>query len=64
VIPHGSATALLSIGSIIEKDDRRNFCLTASFDHDVVGGAPAAQFTGDLIGEFESAKCVPGLETP
>ncbi len=51
-IPHGSATILITVGSIVERpveqdgqyDSREHLCLTASFDHDIVDGAPAARF--------------------
>lgn len=51
LVPHGSATVLISVGSInnkvIEVDgafvSREHLCITASFDHDVVDGAPAAR---------------------
>lgn len=61
-IPHGSATVLLTIGSIgrkvIELDNqfvsREHLCLTVSFDHDIVDGAPATRFMNDLINEIKS----------
>jgi hypothetical protein len=51
-IPHGSATVLISIGSISRKvvvidgqyAAREHLCITASFDHNIVDGAPAARF--------------------
>lgn len=51
-IPHGTATVLLTIGSINRKvvetggqfQSREHLCITASFDHDIVDGAPAARF--------------------
>jgi pyruvate/2-oxoglutarate dehydrogenase complex dihydrolipoamide acyltransferase (E2) component len=60
-IPHGSATVLITIGSIdkkvIELDNqfvsREHLCLTVSFDHDIVDGAPAARFMNDLINEIK-----------
>jgi pyruvate/2-oxoglutarate dehydrogenase complex dihydrolipoamide acyltransferase (E2) component len=56
-IPHGTATVLLTIGSISEKpvkieggyETREHLCLTASFDHDIVDGAPASRFMNRLI---------------
>lgn len=56
-IPHGSATVLISVGSIsnkiIEVDgdyvSGEHLCLTASFDHDLVDGAPAMRFFDQLI---------------
>lgn len=69
-VPHGSATVLLTIGSInkkvIELDNqfvsREHLCLTVSFDHDIIDGAPAARFMNDLINEIKCGenikKCV------
>ena len=63
-IPHGSATVLLTIGSINNKvvyidgvlETREHLCLTASFDHDIVDGAPAARFMNDLVEEIKQGK--------
>lgn len=51
-IPHGTATVLLTVGSIVKKPVWRNeqsepremLHITASFDHEIVDGAPAARF--------------------
>lgn len=51
-IPHGSATVLVTVGSICEKKEwtdgaeqvHEYLCITASFDHNIVDGAPAARF--------------------
>jgi pyruvate/2-oxoglutarate dehydrogenase complex dihydrolipoamide acyltransferase (E2) component len=51
-IPHGTATVLITVGGISEKviqlDNkivaREHLCLTASFDHNIVDGAPATRF--------------------
>jgi pyruvate/2-oxoglutarate dehydrogenase complex dihydrolipoamide acyltransferase (E2) component len=64
-IPHGSATVLLTVGSIESRtawvegrqQQREFLCLTGSFDHNVVDGAPAARFMNQLLetisrGEF------------
>ena len=56
-IPHGSPTVLLTVGSISNKVvelegqfvTREYLHLTASFDHDVVDGAPAARFMTELL---------------
>lgn len=61
-IPHGSATVLVTIGSINKKVielenqfvSREHLCLTVSFDHDIIDGAPAARFMNDLINEIKS----------
>ncbi|MBN1927080.1 MAG: 2-oxo acid dehydrogenase subunit E2 [Prolixibacteraceae bacterium] len=52
-IPHGTATVLLTIGSMEKKNiltengdivKKEYLYLTASFDHEIVDGAPAARF--------------------
>lgn len=51
-IPHGSGTVLITVGSIEKRMvcngdrhlEREFLCLTGSFDHDIVDGAPAARF--------------------
>ena len=61
-IPHGSATVLITVGSIsnkvIENEgrfiSREHLCLTVSFDHNIVDGAPASRFMNQLI---ETIKC-------
>ena len=66
LIPHGSATVLLSIGSIINKlvlidnkiENREHLCLTVSFDHDIIDGAPATRFMNDLIEEIKSGRTI------
>lgn len=63
VIPHGTATVLLSIGGIFsrtakDQSEKKYLCLTASFDHDIIDGAPAARFMNDLIDEIKSGNCI------
>ncbi len=68
-LPHGSATVLLSVGSIIKRlvksekgiEEKEFLCLTASFDHDLIDGAPAARFMKELIEEIESARTIDDL---
>jgi pyruvate/2-oxoglutarate dehydrogenase complex dihydrolipoamide acyltransferase (E2) component len=56
-IPHGSATVLVTIGSISKKVvevegcfvSREHLCLTVSFDHNIVDGAPASRFMNQFI---------------
>ncbi|MBN2274798.1 MAG: 2-oxo acid dehydrogenase subunit E2 [Bacteroidales bacterium] len=63
-IPHGSATVLVTVGSIgskaVETDGnlvcREHLCLTVSFDHDIVDGAPAARFMNQFIETLKSGK--------
>ena len=62
-IPHGTATVLLTIGGISEKivQEKNEFvtreflCITGSFDHEIVDGAPAARFMQQLTEIIESA---------
>ena len=65
-IPHGSATVLITVGSIspkvVETDgqfvSREHLCLTASFDHDIVDGAPASRFMSQFAETIKSGKLV------
>lgn len=65
-IPHGTATVLATVGSIskkvIEIDDRfearEHLCLTVSFDHNIVDGAPASRFMNQLIGTIKSGEII------
>jgi pyruvate/2-oxoglutarate dehydrogenase complex dihydrolipoamide acyltransferase (E2) component len=51
-IPHGTATVLVTVGGISDKVvlidnkavNREYLCLTISFDHNIIDGAPAARF--------------------
>ena len=61
-IPHGSATVLITVGSICNKVveidgqffSREHLCLTASFDHNIVDGAPASRFMNQFIATVKS----------
>jgi len=61
-IPHGSATVLITIGSISKKVveidghfvSREHLCLTVSFDHNIVDGAPASRFMNELVETIKS----------
>jgi pyruvate/2-oxoglutarate dehydrogenase complex dihydrolipoamide acyltransferase (E2) component len=65
-IPHGTATVLITIGSINKKVvefnnqfiSREHLCLTVSFDHDIVDGAPASRFMNQLIETIKSGKLI------
>ena len=67
-IPHGPATILLTVGSMIKKqvivdgkDEEHEFlCLTASFDHNLVDGAPAARFMNQLVETIRSGRLISG----
>ena len=61
ILPHGSATILLSVGTTSTEKEGQGagkLHLTVSFDHDIVDGAPAARFVEDLCIEIEEAKCM------
>lgn len=66
VIPHGSTTVLVSVGSIIDRvvkvngqfESREHLCLTVSFDHDIVDGAPAARFMGEYLEELRDGNAI------
>jgi len=55
-IPHGTSTVLITVGGISEKVIKteneivthEHLCITASFDHNIVDGAPAARFMKQL----------------
>ena len=61
-IPHGSATVLVTVGGIsgkiVETEgnfvSREHLCLTVSFDHNIVDGAPAARFTSQFTDIIKS----------
>jgi pyruvate/2-oxoglutarate dehydrogenase complex dihydrolipoamide acyltransferase (E2) component len=61
-IPHGSATVLITVGSISHKVieiegqfvSREHLCLTVSFDHNIVDGAPASRFMNQLVETIKS----------
>lgn len=63
-IPHGSATVLITVGSISQKVvemegqfvSREHLCLTASFDHNIVDGAPASRFMTQFIETVKSGE--------
>ena len=63
-IPHGSATVLVTVGGItrkaIEIDDtvifKEHLCLTCSFDHDIIDGAPASRFVHRLAETIENGE--------
>lgn len=67
MLPLSGATILVTVGSIVERpvahegrvEAREHLCLTLSFDHDIIDGAPGARFarrfaellsTADILG--------------
>jgi pyruvate/2-oxoglutarate dehydrogenase complex dihydrolipoamide acyltransferase (E2) component len=41
-----------------EQEQREYLCLTGSFDHNVVDGAPAARFMNQLLEKIRRGECV------
>lgn len=64
VIPHGSPTILLGVGSFVKRaveteagiEFQKHLCLTVSFDHDLIDGAPATRFIQELGDELRSCR--------
>jgi pyruvate/2-oxoglutarate dehydrogenase complex dihydrolipoamide acyltransferase (E2) component len=64
-IPHGSGTVLITVGGIERRtvysgdghEEREYLCLTGSFDHDIVDGAPAARFMNQFLETVKSGLC-------
>ena len=69
-VPHGSSTVLVTVGSIIQRVvecegrlvPREHLCLTVSFDHDIVDGAPAARFMNQFTETIKSGVLIGGDE--
>jgi pyruvate/2-oxoglutarate dehydrogenase complex dihydrolipoamide acyltransferase (E2) component len=65
-IPHGTATVLVTVGSISKKvvdidnqfESREHLCLTVSFDHDIIDGAPAARFMNQFIETIKNGQLI------
>ena len=65
-VPHGGATIMLTVGSIENKpvlvngtfENREHLCLTVSFDHKIVDGAPATRFMNRLTELISSGELV------
>lgn len=63
-IPHGTATVLITVGGINSKlvkegdeiIEKEHLCLTVSFNHDIVDGAPASRFMNQLLETVKSGK--------
>lgn len=70
-IPHGTATVLLTVGGMYQKTEvngdtvveNEYLCLTASFDHNIVDGAPAARFMKQLTDTIKAGELIifPGV---
>jgi len=65
-VPHGGTTVLATVGGIARRvveteqgfESREHLCLTLSFDHDLVDGAPAARFSSDFREELASGRAL------
>jgi pyruvate/2-oxoglutarate dehydrogenase complex dihydrolipoamide acyltransferase (E2) component len=61
-VPHGSGTVLITVGSIEKRtvfngdshEEREFLCLTGSFNHDIIDGAPAARFMNQFLETVKS----------
>jgi pyruvate/2-oxoglutarate dehydrogenase complex dihydrolipoamide acyltransferase (E2) component len=64
LVPLTSATVTVAVGSIAQHtawvdgilQEREVLCLTLSFDHDIVDGAPAARFTSRFTQQLASGE--------
>lgn len=69
-IPIASHTLNVTVGGVVQRPrlvdgemaERDNLCLTISFDHDIVDGAPAARFLSRLRRELERGAKIAGGE--
>lgn len=70
VLPHGTATILLTVGSFVKKavlvdqqyKEREFLCLTISYDHDIIDGAPAARLTKELTDIIRKGSLISDLK--
>jgi pyruvate/2-oxoglutarate dehydrogenase complex dihydrolipoamide acyltransferase (E2) component len=67
VVPLSSATVAVAVGGIVGRpvllddgacEEREHLCLTLSFDHDIVDGAPAARFTSRFVQLLSSGEAL------
>jgi len=71
-IPHGPATALVTVGSIVNRvvesegkfENREHLCLTVSFDHHIIDGAPAARFMNVFLETLKRGDLLRSPATP
>jgi pyruvate/2-oxoglutarate dehydrogenase complex dihydrolipoamide acyltransferase (E2) component len=69
LVPLTSATVTVAVGAIVKRpvlvdgnlEEREHLCLTLSFDHDIVDGAPAARFTSHFAELLSSGNKVSAL---
>ncbi len=68
-VPVNGATVAVTVGSFVDRpvlheghiENREHLCLTVSFDHDIVDGAPAARFMKTFAGILERGDVVDSL---
>jgi pyruvate/2-oxoglutarate dehydrogenase complex dihydrolipoamide acyltransferase (E2) component len=66
LVPLSSATVTVAVGSIAQRpvldegawEEREHLCLTLSFNHDIIDGAPAARFAGRFAERLASGEKV------
>lgn len=71
LVPLTSATVTVAVGSIVKRPalmdgelvEREYLCLTLSFNHDLIDGAPAARFTSRFAALLASGDEIYGLTT-
>jgi pyruvate/2-oxoglutarate dehydrogenase complex dihydrolipoamide acyltransferase (E2) component len=69
LVPLTSATVTVAVGAIAKRpvlidgdlQEREHLCLTLSFDHDIIDGAPAARFTSRFADTLASGDKVDNL---
>ncbi len=69
LVPLTSATVTVAVGAIANRpmlvddclQEREHLCLTVSFDHDIVDGAPAARFMSRLAHQISSGTEISAL---
>ena len=59
-MPICTHTVNIAIGSLVKRSDHEYLCITVSFDHDIIDGAPAARFIHRFKRLLERAEFLPG----
>lgn len=71
-LPLSGATVTVTVGTIVPRpvmaggavEEREHLCLTVSFDHDIVDGAPAARFMKTFAGVLAEGEFLEGTGGP
>ena len=66
LMPLSAATVAVAVGSIVERpvaadggiEAREHLCLTLSFNHDIIEGAPAARFAKRFCEQLASGEAL------